>query len=83
MKLIEAAEKVLKEDPRTRQNKFLWLYLAKVLREMGFKLWIEYDSDMPSPDAMLTERRQILNKKNKFPQDFVAEEGVTYEKPSL
>lgn len=81
MKLMTAAEEVLKEDPRTRDNKYLWLYMAKVLRKLGFKIYIEFNSKLPSPDAMLTERRTILHKKNKFPQDFVPEEGITYTKP--
>lgn len=79
---MDAVEKVLKEDPRTRENKYLWLYMAKVLRKLGFKIYIEFDSKLPSPDAMLTERRTILHKKNKFPQDFVQEEGVTYLPPN-
>lgn len=84
MKLKEAAEKVLKEDRRTRENgRWLWLFLAKTLREMGFKVWIEIENDIPSPDAMLTERRRILNKQNMFPEDFTPEEGVTYESSNL
>lgn len=75
---MDAVEEVLEEDPRTRELKYLWLYMAKVLRKMGFKIFIEFDSKMPSPDSMLTERRTILNKKNKFAKDFFPEEGVTY-----
>lgn len=82
MKLIEAVEKVLREDPKTRDNKYLWLYVVKVLRELGFKVYLEFEKGLPSPDAMLTERRILLNKKNIFPEDHGAQEGVTYSKPS-
>ncbi len=81
MKLMEAAEEVLKENPKTRQKGYLWLYLAQVLRKMGYKLYIDIESTMPSPDSMLTERRTILHKRNKFSEDFVPEEGVIFEPP--
>lgn len=70
MKLTEAAEKVLREDSRTRNTKYQWLFLSKVLKEMGIKFYIGYyDSKLPSPDSMLVLRRTILNKKNRFPGD--------------
>ena len=78
MKLIEAVEKVLEEDPRTRRNEYLWLYLIKVLRVMGFKINIGFDRSMPSPESIIKERRDILNKKNTYAKDFIPEEGVTY-----
>ena len=81
MKLIEAVEEILEEDPRTRHNENLWLYLSSVLRKMGFKIYITFDKKMPSPESIIKERRDVLNKKNKYPKDFTAEEGVTYEKP--
>ena len=81
MKLLEAVEEVLKEDPRTRDNNYLWLCMVSVLRKLGFKVWIEFKGKMPSPESILKERRTILNEKNLFPQDFREEEGVTYEKP--
>lgn len=83
MKLTEASREVLNEDERTRENGYLlWLYLVRTLNKMGFKGWIELNPKMPSPDAMLTERRRILNKQNMFPEDFIEEEGTTYEKPN-
>ncbi len=82
MKLIEAVEQVLEEDPRTRRKEYLWLYMIKVLRVMGFKIHIEFDSKMPSPESIIKERRDILNKKNRYPHEFVPEPGVTYEKPN-
>lgn len=83
IRLIDAIEEVLLEDPKTRENKYQWTFLAKVLRKLGFKIWIEFDPALPSPDAMLTERRTVLNKKNKFPEDFEPEPNTTYEKPAI
>lgn len=79
MKLIEAVEKILEEDPRTRKNEYLWLYLIKVLRTMGFKIHIVFDRSMPSPESIIKERRDVLNKKNRYPDEFIPEENVTYE----
>jgi len=81
MKLIEAVEEVLEEDPRTRRNEYLWLYLSTVLRKMGFRIYINFDKMMPSPESIIKERRDVLNKRNKYPEDFLPEEGTTYEKP--
>lgn len=81
-KLIDAAEEVLRDMPKTRDNKYLWMYVAEVLRKMGFRIYIEYNSAMPSPESILKERRDLLNKKNKFPEDFEPEENATYEKPN-
>ncbi len=78
---MQAAEEVLMENPKTRQKGYLWLYLAQVLRKMGYKLYIDIEPSMPSPDSMLTERRTILHKRNKFKEDFVTEEGVSFEPP--
>ncbi|HEB47326.1 MAG TPA: hypothetical protein ENI22_02550 [Candidatus Pacearchaeota archaeon] len=70
MKLTEAAEKVLREDPRTRDTKYQWLFISKVLKEIGIKFYVDYyGSKLPSPDSMLVLRRTILNKKNRFPED--------------
>ena len=82
MKLIKAVEEILEEDPRTRKNEYLWLYLSSVLRRMGFKIYISFDKNMPSPESIIKERRDVLNKKNKYPEDFIPEEGVTFESPS-
>jgi len=78
--LGEALEEVLREDPRMRDNKYLWLCLAQTLRNMGFKIYIELDKRMPSPESILKERREILNKKNLFSQDFVPDPNIVYEK---
>ncbi len=81
MNLTTAIEKVLEEDPKTREKKYLWLFISKVLKEMGIKFYIDYDSKLPSPDSILVCRRMVLHKKNKFPQDFQPEQGVSYERP--
>lgn len=80
-KLIEAVEKVLREDPKTRETKYNWLFLARVLREMGFKIYLHFDSSMPSPETLFRERRELMNRKNKYPGVFLPEENVTIEKP--
>lgn len=81
MRIIEAVEEVLKEDPRTRKSEYAWLFFSKVLRRMGFKIWIEFDSKMPSPETLFRERREILNRRNTFPEDFIPEENTTYATP--
>ena len=81
MKLITAVEEVLEEDARTRRNEYLWTYVIKVLNKMGYKAFIEMKKGMPSPESIIKERRNILNKKNKYGRDFIPEEGITYEKP--
>ena len=81
MKIIDAAEQILEEDPKTRDNDYLWLYIAKVLRKMGFKVYIDIEPNIPSPESLLTLRRTILNKRNKFGKHFVPEEGITYLSP--
>ncbi len=77
MKLIEAVEQILEEDPRTRQKEYSWLFFVKVLRTMGFKIFLEFDRKMPAPETLFRERREILNRRNKYSTDFKLEEGVT------
>lgn len=81
MKLMKAIENVLEEDARTREPRYNWLFFVKVLREMGFKIFIKFDYKMPSPETLFRERREILNKRNKYPKSFEPEENVTIEKP--
>ena len=80
MKLIEAVEEVLEEDPKTRENKYLWTFFLKVLNKMGYGAYVRLEKGIPSPESIIKERRDVLNKKNKYAKDFVPEEGVTYEK---
>ncbi|MBW8060625.1 MAG: hypothetical protein FVQ78_09990 [Solirubrobacterales bacterium] len=79
MKLIEAVEATLQEDKRTRDNKYLWLYMITVLRKLGFSIFIDFNGKMPSPESILKERRDVLHKKNKYSEEYVPEEGVTFE----
>lgn len=81
MKLIEAVEKILEEDPKTRRSEYSWLFFVKVLREMDFKIFVEFSSKMPSPETLFRERREILNKRNKYPEKFIPEDNVTYGEP--
>ncbi len=69
MKLMQVYEEVLKENPKTREQGYIWLYLAKVLRKMGFKLFIDIEPSMPSPDSIFTIRRKILNGKSKSEEE--------------
>lgn len=80
--LKEAVERVLRDDPKTRKTEYNWLFLTKVLREMGFKIYIEFSSRMPSPETLFRERRDLMNKKNKYPDTYDLPEHVTIEKPS-
>jgi len=80
MNLIEAVEEVLDEDARTRKKEYNWLLLAKVLRLLEFKIYIEFSRQMPEPETIFRARRELINKRNKYPDEFVPEEGVTYGK---
>ena len=85
MKLIEACNKVLEEDPRTRDNKYLWTYFVKVLNELDIQIYIKFKQGMPSPESIIKERRDLLHKpdpktgKPRYEKEFVPEVGVTYE----
>lgn len=81
MRLIDAVEKVLKEDKRTHDSSYNWLFVAKVLRELGFEIFIKFDRKMPSPETIFRERREVLNKKNKFPKSFKLEDNVKIIEP--
>lgn len=86
MKLIEACNKVLEEDSKTRDNKYLWTYFVKVLNELGIPIYIKFKQGMPSPESIIKERRDLLNKpdpktgKPRYEKEnkFVPEENVTY-----
>lgn len=82
IKLIDAVKQVLEEDPRTKNPKYSWLFFVKVLRKMDYKIFIDFETGMPSPETIFRERREVLNKKNKYSDTFVKEEGVTYENSS-
>lgn len=81
MKLIEAVEEVLEEDPRNRQQEYLWLFFIKVLNKLGYATHIQLKKGIPSPESIIKERRDVLNKRGKYKEDFEPEEGVSFEKP--
>ena len=81
MKLIEAVEEVLEEDPKTREQEYLWTFFVKVLNKLGHRTYIEFKKGIPSPESIIKERRDVLNKRNKYPKEFTPEEGITFEKP--
>ena len=83
MKLIDAIEEVLEEDPRTRKNEYLWIFFIKVLNKLGYNSYVTLKKGIPSPESIIKERRDVLNKKNKYPEEFEPEEGVTFEKPKI
>ncbi len=75
-------EGILNEDPRTR-NDDKWLTI-QVLRKMGFSFYIDYRDlkDIPAFETISKCRRKIQNEENKYnKEEFVLEEGVTFEKP--
>lgn len=79
MKLIEAVEEVLEEDPKTREQEYLWIFFIKVLNKLGYSSYVALKKGIPSPESIIKERRDVLNKRNKYPKTFEQEEGVTYE----
>ena len=81
MKLIEAVEEVLEEDPRTRDQAYLWTFFIKVLNKLGYPSHVQFKKGIPSPESIIKERRDVLNKRNKYPKEFIPEEGITYEPP--
>ena len=70
MKLITAVEEVLEEDPKTREQEYLWSFFVKVLNKLGYRTYVEFKKGIPSPESIIKERRDVLNKKNKYPKDF-------------
>ena len=88
MKLSDAIEEVLREDPKTKDNKYLWLFLIKVLQKLGVQAFIGFNKKLPSPDSMLTMRRAELikiegfqKKENNFKSNFIPEKGMSYSHP--
>ena len=85
MKLKEAIDEVLKEDPRTMRQEYLWTFLIKVLNKLGYRSYITLRKGIPSPESIITERRHILNSpdpktgKPKYEEEIEPEEGVTFE----
>lgn len=86
--LIQAAEEVLKEDPKTMRQENVWLYFVKVLRKLGFPVRITFTRQMPTPESILKTKRDILNNpdnKEKYAylrEEFIPEENTSYEEPN-
>lgn len=79
MKIKKIVRELLREDPRCRTDD-KWL-IIQVLRKLGFSFWIDYRdlNKIPAFETITRCRRQIQNNENEF-NDFIPEEGVTYEK---
>lgn len=80
----QIVEKLLKEDPRCR-NDDRWLIIC-VLKKFGVKFWIDYDKlkEIPAFESITKCRRKLQNEENKYNvEEFLPEEGVSYEKPVL
>lgn len=78
MNLREAVESVLKEDPRTREKFYDWLFLVKVLDKMGFHIIMNLNSKMPHHESITRMKRMVMNTENQFPEDFIPDPGITY-----
>jgi len=79
-KIKRIVEELLKKDSRCRHND-KWL-IIQTLRKLGFNFWIDYRKlkDIPAFESITRCRRLIQNQENKY-NDYVPEEGVTFEKP--
>ncbi len=78
--LREIVEKLLKQERRCRLDT-KWLTF-RVMQHFT-KIFIPYQDFLriPSFESIARCKRDIMNKEGKFKEEFVEEEGVTYEKP--
>ncbi len=79
--LREIVEKLLKsnrEGCRKDTKKLTYLVMRHYTR-----IFIPYEdfNKIPSFESVARCRRDIMNKEGKFNEDFLPEEGVSYEKP--
>ncbi len=78
--LKEIVERLLKEDRRCRSDT-KWL----TYRTMRYftKIYIPFQDflKIPSFESIARCKRDTMNKDGKFNEEFIEEEGVTYEKP--
>ncbi len=83
--LKEIVEKLLQEDRRCRTEKgSKWLtykVLQIIAKRHGQAIFIPFNlfSIFPSFESVARCKRDIMNKEGKFNDEFVGEEGVTYE----
>lgn len=79
LKVIDVVRNVLKNDRRARKepNWCVW----KVLKQYGVHLSFQEFLRVPKFESILKCRREIMNKRNEFPEEFFEEEGVSYKNP--
>lgn len=78
--LTEYCEEVLQEDIPSRKNA-TW-FCIQVLRKMGITIYIDYRELLKrkiSFESIISMRRKIQHKKGKFNEEFIPEEGITFE----
>ena len=80
-KVKRIVEELLKEDYRCRTDDTCLIIC--VLRKLGFKFWIDYrDMDkIPAFETITRSKRTIMHQENKYNEDFLPEQGVSFEKP--
>lgn len=80
--IIEAAELVLEANKKAREHGVgSWIYLIETARKFDINIIVKYADFIgrPTPESILKTRRDVMNKKNKFSEDYVPEPGVTFE----
>ncbi len=83
--LKEKVERLLRENRRCRED-VNWLTLKvfqEIARQHGQKIFIPYDKEtwaaFPTFESVARCKRDIMNKEGKFNEEFIPEEGTTYE----
>lgn len=78
----QVIEKLLKEDQRCRDDNN-WLVI-QTLKKLGFDLYINYGElhKMPPFDSIIRTKRMIQNEENKYNEELIEEEGITFEPPT-
>lgn len=80
-KVKRIVEELLKEDPKCRDND-TWL-IIQTLKKLGFHFWIDYRdiNKIPAFETITRCKRMIQHNENKYNEDFIPQEGITFEKP--
>lgn len=75
--LLEIVKKVLQQERRARlePNWCVW----RIMRYYGVNISFQEFIRLPKFESILKARRELMNKRNEFPEEFTPEEGVTYE----
>ncbi len=83
--LKEIVEKLLQQDKRCRHDtKYLTYKVLQIIaKKHGQAIFIPFNlfSIFPSFESVARCKRDIMNKEGKFNDEFIEEEGMTYEKP--